>query len=223
MDKSIDLKIESRKLSFLFLDHFHWQRSLYRENNKLKEKKVNDKNTPQVSLPVAGMETIQGRMAMLIGGRSLRQAAKDWELPYSTLNNYFEKGTMPGLNVVDKVSKIENVTLEWLIRGSNEGQQAPQKADEQNESLKAVSAILSSLENEELENIRKTLTRKGAEFVLHLTDKDSQEILTLCNEIKEIALLLKSVPAPRLREIFDSFAGNERAAPPTEESVKKTG
>ncbi|EFC7243195.1 TPA: helix-turn-helix domain-containing protein [Escherichia coli] len=62
-------------------------------------------------------ESIQDRIKQLIGTRSLRKATSDWGLPYSTINNYFEKGTTPGLNVVATIAKLENVSLEWLVYG----------------------------------------------------------------------------------------------------------
>lgn len=64
-----------------------------------------------------GKESIQDRIKQLIGARSLRKAASDWGLPYSTINNYFEKGTTPGLNVVATIAKVENIPLEWLVYG----------------------------------------------------------------------------------------------------------
>ncbi|EES5101045.1 TPA: helix-turn-helix domain-containing protein [Escherichia coli] len=64
-------------------------------------------------------ESIQDRIKQLIGSRSLRKATSDWGLPYSTINNYFEKGTTPGLNVVATIAKLENVSLEWLVYGEN--------------------------------------------------------------------------------------------------------
>ncbi|MDD8651342.1 helix-turn-helix domain-containing protein [Escherichia coli] len=64
-------------------------------------------------------ESIQDRIKQLVGTRSLRKATSDWGLPYSTINNYFEKGTTPGLNVVATIAKLENVSLEWLVYGEN--------------------------------------------------------------------------------------------------------
>ncbi|EFJ1100216.1 bacteriophage CI repressor [Escherichia coli] len=65
-------------------------------------------------------ESIQDRIKQLVGTRSLRKATSDWGLPYSTINNYFEKGTTPGLNVVATIAKLENVSLEWLVYGESE-------------------------------------------------------------------------------------------------------
>ncbi|ECN1279255.1 bacteriophage CI repressor [Salmonella enterica subsp. enterica serovar Typhimurium] len=66
-------------------------------------------------------ESIQDRIKQLVGTRSLRKATSDWGLPYSTINNYFEKGTTPGLNVVATIAKLENVSLEWLVYGESTG------------------------------------------------------------------------------------------------------
>ncbi|QPN37564.1 hypothetical protein I5080_22235 [Salmonella enterica] len=49
-----------------------------------------------------GKDSFKERLHLLVGNRSLRAAAKAWDLPYSTLNNYFEKGTIPSLYVAQK-------------------------------------------------------------------------------------------------------------------------
>ncbi|EPP0273275.1 helix-turn-helix domain-containing protein [Salmonella enterica subsp. enterica] len=84
------------------------------------------KNGERFSFPTNGKESIQERIKQLVGTRSLRKAAQTWGLPYSTINNYFEKNTMPGLNVVATIAKVENVPLEWLVYGEGEPTEAPQ-------------------------------------------------------------------------------------------------
>ncbi|WP_053014355.1 MULTISPECIES: transcriptional regulator [Xenorhabdus] len=65
-------------------------------------------------------ETFKDRLKLLIGKRSVRAAAKDWELSVSTLNNYLNRGTEPTLSVINTISSIENISIDWLANGSRE-------------------------------------------------------------------------------------------------------
>ncbi|ROU09844.1 hypothetical protein EB837_23600 [Kluyvera ascorbata] len=62
-------------------------------------------------------ESIASRIRKLIGHRTVRAAAADWGLAFSTLNNYLTRGTEPSLNVAIKISHMEGVPLEWLATG----------------------------------------------------------------------------------------------------------
>lgn len=78
----------------------------------------------KLSLPEQGKESIQQRLRKLMRDRSLRRVSLDWGLPYSTINNYFTKGTTPSVDVIATVADIEDVSIEWLITGkSGEGEQ----------------------------------------------------------------------------------------------------
>ncbi|EEO8661602.1 bacteriophage CI repressor [Salmonella enterica subsp. enterica serovar Rubislaw] len=81
------------------------------------------------SFPIDGKESIQERIKQLVGDRSLRKASQAWGLPYSTLNNYFEKNTTPGLHVVATIAKVENVSLEWLVYGEGRTTNEQKTAD----------------------------------------------------------------------------------------------
>lgn len=62
-------------------------------------------------------ENIAARLRKLIGKRTVRAAANDWGLSFSTLNNYLTRGTEPSLNVAIKIADIEDVSVEWLATG----------------------------------------------------------------------------------------------------------
>lgn len=64
-----------------------------------------------------GKESIASRLRKLIGQRTVRSAAADWGLAFSTLNNYLTRGTEPSLNVAIKISHVEGVPVEWLATG----------------------------------------------------------------------------------------------------------
>ncbi|MEG0233762.1 MAG: hypothetical protein RR429_13115 [Hafnia sp.] len=75
------------------------------------------KKESEFSITTNGKESISERIRKLIGHRTVRAAAQDWGLPFSTLNNYLTRGTEPSLNVAMKVANIEGVSLEWLAAG----------------------------------------------------------------------------------------------------------
>lgn len=69
-------------------------------------------------------ESFKDRLKQLIGDRSVRTAAKDWGLSVSTLNNYLHRGTEPTLGVINKISHIENISIDWLANGTQFNQQS---------------------------------------------------------------------------------------------------
>ncbi|AWT21297.1 MULTISPECIES: helix-turn-helix domain-containing protein [Klebsiella/Raoultella group] len=71
----------------------------------------------EVSFTQYGKESIRDRIKSLFKGRSLRRVSLDWDLPYSTLNNYFARSATPSVDVLVKISDIENVSLNWLATG----------------------------------------------------------------------------------------------------------
>ncbi|HGB3676681.1 TPA: helix-turn-helix domain-containing protein, partial [Salmonella enterica subsp. enterica serovar Muenchen] len=86
---------------------------------------MTEKSSDALSFLEQGKESIQDRLKSLMKGRSLRKVSQDWEFPYSTLNNYFTKGTMPAVDVLITVAKKENVSLNWLILGLEEDIKKP--------------------------------------------------------------------------------------------------
>ncbi|WP_170973010.1 helix-turn-helix domain-containing protein [Citrobacter sp. wls718] len=81
----------------------------------MKETKRNDFSFTQV-----GKESIRDRMKALFKGRSLRKVSLDWDIPYSTLNNYFARSATPSVEILVKISEVENVSLTWLATGRND-------------------------------------------------------------------------------------------------------
>ncbi|MBJ3693618.1 hypothetical protein JGC73_25500, partial [Salmonella enterica subsp. enterica serovar Typhimurium] len=51
------------------------------------------------------------RLKALVGTRSVRAAAKDWGLSFSTLNNYLSRGTEPSFIAMQAIAAKEHVTL----------------------------------------------------------------------------------------------------------------
>lgn len=121
------------------------------------------------SLLDEGKDTFTSRLQLLVGSRSLRAAAKAWELPYSTLNNYFEKGTIPSLYIAQRIAKIEGVSLEWLASGDGENSTRclSNKLDHDNTKM-AWQLMFEMLELEEAKALLRLIHRKGIEHILNL-------------------------------------------------------
>ena len=152
----------------------------------------------ELSFQEGGKESIQDRLKQLFKGRNLRRTAQDWGLPYSTLNNYFTKGAKPGLDVVENICNIENVSLQWLITGEekpaitvSQGDKTEAKSDE---SLRA--AWLTAFEymsKTEAEALLKMIIRGGARGLIKLAEHEAsleEEFMLLPAELKERAIAL---------------------------------
>lgn len=72
-------------------------------------------------------ESISVRIRQLIGTRTVRMAAREWGLSFSTLNNYLTRGTEPSLNVAIKIANVEGVSVEWLATGEHPPTDRPRK------------------------------------------------------------------------------------------------
>lgn len=80
---------------------------------------MNTVKKENVSFAQSGKESIRDRIKSLFKGRSLRKVSLDWDLPYSTLNNYFARSATPSVEILVKISEIENVSLAWLATGKD--------------------------------------------------------------------------------------------------------
>lgn len=130
-----------------------------------------------ISYPTAGQETLADRLRLLIGNRSTRAAAEEWQLPYSTLNNYISRGTDPSFNVAIKIAERENVSLEWLAYGGsnrharslNETEAAwhaaPKPVDDPLQF--AWSMVYSSLDDREREALLRVIHKEGVQGIMN--------------------------------------------------------
>ncbi|HGE8482847.1 helix-turn-helix domain containing protein [Serratia nevei] len=152
-------------------------------------------------------ESIQDRLKKLMGPRSLRKAASDWGFPYSTLNNYFAKGTTPGVDVVVRVAEIEQVSVQWLILGTDDpsGGQIEQHEEQSHagaDEFQTLKVIWDNLEAKERSQLARLLGRKGADALTLLLDDDSLKLLMLSGEVRQAALMLEKLPVAKLEEIL---------------------
>ena len=125
-------------------------------------------------------ELLADRLRTLIGNRSTRAAAKAWDLSYSTLNNYLNRGTEPALSVARKIAEREGVTVEWLACGeSSESRETPASAEEERAQWQvktqpvhdplefAWSMVFSSLDRSEKEALLKLIHKEGIQGILY--------------------------------------------------------
>ncbi|WP_080206620.1 helix-turn-helix domain-containing protein [Salmonella enterica] len=69
----------------------------------------------RVSFTDGQKETFINRLRELVNGRPLQQAADVWNVPKSTLNNYFYRGSHPRMDVIQRIAHKEGVSVEWLL------------------------------------------------------------------------------------------------------------
>ncbi|WP_318357210.1 helix-turn-helix transcriptional regulator [Enterobacter sp.] len=119
------------------------------------------------------------RLRTLIGSRSTRAAAKAWDLSYSTLNNYLNRGTEPSLSVARQIAEREGVSVEWLACGDSK--ETPIALDEEraqwhvksqpapvSDPLEfAWSMVFSSLDMSEKEALLKLIHKEGIQGILY--------------------------------------------------------
>ncbi|MEK0167283.1 MULTISPECIES: helix-turn-helix domain-containing protein [Enterobacteriaceae] len=130
-----------------------------------------------ISYRTAGQETLADRLRLLIGNRSTRAAAEEWQLPYSTLNNYISRGTDPSFNVAIKIAERENVSLEWLAYGGSERNPRELKETEAkwhttpkpvDDPLQfAWSMVYSSLDDSEREALLRVIHKEGVQGIMN--------------------------------------------------------
>ncbi|HGJ0761759.1 TPA: helix-turn-helix domain-containing protein [Salmonella enterica subsp. enterica serovar Bovismorbificans] len=176
-----------------------------------KEKRITKEN--DFSFPGIQKESVRERIKLLMRGRSKSAVAKLWGLPFSTLNNYFEKDAIPSLQVASQIAAVEGVTIDWLVLGKESQQtqtqslpQQPQEYDAaRDKDVQIILAIWQGLEPNERESISKLLSRRGGDFLTILLDKHIQELHELDGVRRLLALELKKIPEEKVREIFKEY------------------
>ncbi|EEP1393340.1 helix-turn-helix transcriptional regulator [Salmonella enterica] len=176
-----------------------------------KEKGMTKENN--FSFPGIQKESVRERIKLLMRGRSKSAVAKLWGLPFSTLNNYFEKDAIPSLQVASQIAAVEGVTIDWLVLGTESQQTQTQPLQQQSQQYDAardkdvqiILAIWQGLEPNERESISKLLSRRGGDFLAILLDKHIQELHELDGVRRLLALELKNIPEEKVREIYEEY------------------
>ncbi|ECG2605593.1 XRE family transcriptional regulator [Salmonella enterica subsp. enterica serovar Montevideo] len=176
-----------------------------------KEKGMTKEN--DFSFPGIQKESVRERIKLLMRGRSKSAVAKLWGLPFSTLNNYFEKDAIPSLQVASQIAAVEGVTIDWLVLGTESQEIQTQPLQQQSQQYDAardkdvqiILAIWQGLEPNERESISKLLSRRGGDFLAILLDKHIQELHELDGVRRLLALELKNIPEEKVREIYEEY------------------
>ena len=130
--------------------------------------------------------------------KSLRAAARVWEMSFSTLNNYINRGTEPSFFVIHNISMKENVSMDWLAYGSHD----PFEFNKVIIDLQQTQIIpgrdtwlmiFDNLDPEERKSLLNYCIKVGAPNLASLTRKigpNDQEFIALPEEEKERVLRL---------------------------------
>ncbi|MEC4725658.1 S24 family peptidase [Shewanella sp. D64] len=63
-------------------------------------------------------DDVLARVGTLVGSRSLKKAAIDWDIPQSTLHTMINDRREPKLHNLELICKNEGVSIEWLMTGA---------------------------------------------------------------------------------------------------------
>ncbi|EGK7842903.1 XRE family transcriptional regulator [Salmonella enterica] len=176
---------------------------------------------PSVSIGDDQRETVIDRLHQLVKDRPLRNVAKAWGVPRSTLNNYFYRGSTPKLDVLKRISEQEGVAVEWLISGGdsiepkrNQPSSKPlsPRGGKTEQNIQAIVSALEGLDEDEQERLSRLVKRKGAEFLAQLLDEENICLLQLSGEKREAALILAQLVPERVREILSELRASRDMA-----------
>ncbi|HGB5309631.1 TPA: helix-turn-helix domain-containing protein [Salmonella enterica subsp. enterica serovar Poona] len=183
------------------------------------------KKNHRVSLDDKKRETFLERLKELVRGRPLQQAADEWNVPKSTINNYFYRGSNPRTDVIERIATKENVSVAWLI-GEEESKtirnqketpanSCPQQTLQEKHAdyscdmgAQVLLALWEALEPTEKTKLNKLLLRKGAELLTLLLDEDNLNLLQSAGDQRRGALLMMQLDPIRIREILPELRTN---------------
>ncbi|EHQ1784144.1 helix-turn-helix domain-containing protein [Salmonella enterica] len=193
------------------------------------------KKNHRVSLDDKKRETFLERLKELVRGRPLQQAADEWNVPKSTINNYFYRGSNPRTDVIERIAAKENVSAGWLIGDEENKTERNQKEilttlPQQTSQEKHVAcpydvgaqvllALWEALEPTEKARLNKLLLRKGAEFLTLLLDEDNLNLLQSVGDQRRGALMMMQLDPIRIREILPELRANADVAKPVHQST----
>ncbi|AXH61306.1 hypothetical protein [Providencia huaxiensis] len=146
--------------------------------------------------PLATKSAFKERLKILIGSRSIRTAAKDWGLSFSTLNNYLTKDTDPALSTIQSIATQENVSLDWLVNGQTQ-EDGALSTNTENDSKSELSSVWHMLFNimttEQVNQLIRIITTKGIDGILESNNGISEYNLDQALDILKIRPTLQQV------------------------------
>lgn len=160
-----------------------------------------------------GKEKIADRLRTLIGKRSVRAAALDWGLSFSTLNNYLTRGTEPSLNMAIKIAHVERVSIEWLATGVEPERRNEKVAPLENQSAAKIAwlMVLESLDDSEVHALLRAIHKKGVDGIVELATANSLdvELLQLPTEEKERLMALHEAKKGASESCVENTSGGQ--------------
>lgn len=146
--------------------------------------------------PLTTKSAFKERLKILIGNRSIRTAAKDWGLSFSTLNNYLTKDTDPALSTIQSIATQENVSLDWLVNGQAQ-EDGVLLTNTENDSKSELSSIWHMLFNimttEQINQLIRIITTKGIDGILESNNGMNDYNLDQALDILKIRPTLQQV------------------------------
>ncbi|KAA5957784.1 MULTISPECIES: helix-turn-helix domain-containing protein [unclassified Pantoea] len=159
------------------------------------------------------------RLKSVIGERSVRAAAKEWGLSFSTLNNYITRGTEPSFVAMQAIAFAEDISLDWLAFGANESNKnQPERSlmHDNNSNDKSGSVDKEHLRTAwatafefmgkaEAEALLKIIINGGARSIIKLAEHDAT--------LEEAFMLLPLELKERAIDLIDAYAEAKKGAP----------
>ncbi|HBE9093522.1 helix-turn-helix domain-containing protein [Serratia fonticola] len=192
---------------------------------------MNDEKQEDVSFLSQRKESFKERLKQLIGNRSVRAAARDWGFSFSTLNNYLTKNTDPALSNVQAIANKEQVSLDWLVYGTEKP--ARQPTDQPERAVAAVDdlkrdwlRIYDRMTLEQREAVLSHIALNGIRAILPggaensasngLNDSELIEIEDnllrhgVNRTTAKVIMMALNLPSEEVREIFEAAAASAR-------------
>ncbi|CNH28230.1 transcriptional regulator [Yersinia pekkanenii] len=167
-----------------------------------------------------GKEKLKERLRELVGTRSVRAAARDWGLSFSTLNNYLTKSTEPAFTAMQKIAHKERVSLDWLAYGSMTNtitatnhnlSEAEKEYKARGKLTSAWLAVLDSLDENEAHALLRVIHKKGVDGIVELVTANSLdiELLQLPTEEKERLMALHEAKKGASESCVENNSGDQ--------------
>lgn len=167
-----------------------------------------------------GKEELKERLRELVGTRSVRAAARDWGLSFSTLNNYLTKSTEPAFTAMQKIAYKEQVSLDWLAYGSvsttttathHSLDEVAKEHKAKGKLTSAWLAVLDSLDENEAQALLRVIHKKGVDGIVQVATANSLdiELLQLPTEEKERLMALHEAKKGASESCVENTAGGQ--------------
>ncbi|WP_145491633.1 type 1 periplasmic-binding domain-containing protein [Yersinia rohdei] len=179
-----------------------------------------DSKAKEFTFEAEGKEELKERLRELVGTRSVRAAARDWGLSFSTLNNYLTKSTEPAFTAMQKIAYKERVSLDWIAYGTASNAttgtaHGPSEAAKEHKAkgklTSAWLAVLDSLDENEAQALLRAIHKKGVDGIVQVATANSLdiELLQLPTEEKERLMALHEAKKGASESCVENNSGDQ--------------